>query len=152
METDFGRCLATSGDGYIEFYGQKTKEKIDNFRNKNTLIDLHIHSSYSDGDLTPNELIQLAVSKNIGTISITDHDTLLGNQNIDCPLDNIRYIPGIELSAKTDKRRMHILGYGIDIYDINLNKKMSELQNNSINSLVIFEIPSNIPSFFAGVI
>lgn len=99
------------------------------------LIDLHIHSTYSDGEYTPNELIEKAIEKGIGTISITDHDTLMGNQNI---LDEgiIQIIPGIELSAKTESGRMHILGYGIDIYNEDLNKKMINLQNNSVYSVL----------------
>jgi Predicted metal-dependent phosphoesterases (PHP family) len=101
------------------------------------LIDLHMHSSFSDGELKPNELIKLAVEKGIGTIAITDHDTLLGNQNINC--DETKFldiISGIELSAKAEKGRMHILGYGIDIRNKELNEKMKELKNNSIYSVL----------------
>ena len=101
-----------------------------------TLIDLHTHSSYSDGDLTPNELIKLASQKGVGIISITDHDTLLGNQNITCNLDNIRVIPGVELSAHSDQGRMHILGYNIDINNQALNKKMQKLKDDSANSVL----------------
>lgn len=105
----------------------------------NKLIDLHTHTCFSDGELSPNELLKLAIKKGVGTISITDHDTLLGNQNIiynteETKLLNI--IPGIELSAKTDKGRMHILGYYININDKDLNEKMKELKNNSIYSII----------------
>lgn len=103
--------------------------------NNNGLIDLHTHSCYSDGDLNPNDLIKLAISNGIKTIAITDHDTLLGNQNINKDITEIKIIPGIELSAKVNVGRMHILGYGIDIYDSNLNNKLQELQENSVNSV-----------------
>lgn len=42
------------------------------------LIDMHTHTIYSDGDLAPRELIELAISKNIGILAITDHDTIEG--------------------------------------------------------------------------
>lgn len=105
---------------------------------ENQTIDLHTHSCYSDGDLTPDELIKLAISKNISVIAITDHDTLLGNKNIDYTSlsGEIEIIPGIELSAKTDIGMMHILGYGIDLNNSDLNKKMGELKENSINSVL----------------
>ncbi|MDD4036589.1 MAG: PHP domain-containing protein [Bacilli bacterium] len=104
------------------------------------LIDLHIHSNYSDGSLSPNQLIELARDSGVGIISITDHDTLLGNQNIVynqiLESGDVKIIPGIELSAKVNRGRMHILGYDIDIYNKLLNKKMEELRGNSLNSVL----------------
>lgn len=102
----------------------------------NDLIDLHLHSYYSDGELSPDELIKQAKKKNISTIAITDHDTILGVKNITYKDNSIQVIPGIELSAKVDKGRMHILGYGIDIKNKELNDKMSELRDNSLNSIL----------------
>lgn len=103
------------------------------------MIDLHTHSCYSDGEYTPNELILKAKSEGIKMISITDHDTVLGNQNITLKKEEksgIRIIPGIELSAKVDKGQMHILGYNIDIYNNELNQKIKELKNNSFYSVL----------------
>ena len=107
----------------------------------NKLIDMHTHTNYSDGQLSPQELIQLAVDKNIGVLAITDHDTLEGIKTVDRSdkviVDSgIRIINGIELSAKVTKGRMHILGYNIDINNELLNKKMLELKDNSINSVL----------------
>ena len=103
-------------------------------------IDLHTHSIYSDGDLTPDELLKKASENNIKTISITDHDNILAYENIkECECIKkglINLIPGIELSAKTNKGRMHILGYGIDINNKELNNKMKELKNNSFYSII----------------
>ncbi len=104
---------------------------------KDKLIDLHIHSYYSDGELSPLDIVNIARDRNIGTISITDHDTLLGNLELfKYEINDIKIIPGIELSAKADKGRMHILGYNIDIYNKELNDKMDELRNNSIYSVL----------------
>lgn len=101
------------------------------------LIDMHTHTNYSDGELSPDELIKLAIERNIGTMAITDHDTLLGIKCVEKDkYPDIRIINGIELSAKVDKGRMHILGYGIDLENDTLNKKMKVLQDNSLNSVL----------------
>lgn len=105
------------------------------------LIDLHTHTSYSDGELSPQELIRLAIRKNIGTLAITDHDTIDGIKQIDRndPLiveSGIKIINGIELSARVPKGTMHILGYDIDLNNENLNRKMEELKDVRINSVL----------------
>lgn len=105
------------------------------------LIDLHTHTNYSDGELSPEELIKLAISRGIGTLAITDHDTILGIKSVNKDDDyieasGIKIINGIELSAKIDKGRMHILGYDIDLENEELNNKMMELRDNSINSVL----------------
>ena len=109
--------------------------KIDNDK----YIDMHIHSIYSDGQLEVDELIKLAIKNNVGVLSITDHDTLLGNKNISeyyRKSNDIMIINGIELSAKVDKGRMHILGYDYDINNYELNNKMNELKVNSIYAIM----------------
>lgn len=103
------------------------------------MIDLHTHSCYSDGEYTPNELILKAKREGIKIISITDHDTILGLKNINLSQQEkvgITIIPGIELSVKVNRGQMHILGYGIDIYNQELNEKIEELKNNSIYSVI----------------
>lgn len=104
------------------------------------LIDLHTHTCFSDGDLTPNQLVSRAASKNIGVLGITDHDTLLGVQSLNRKVipNDMWVIDGIELTSKVTKGRMHILGLGLDIYDKNLNSKMEELQNNSVYSVISY--------------
>ena len=105
----------------------------------NKYIDMHTHSIYSDGQLEVDELIKLAIKNNVSILSITDHDTLLGNKNIsDCyrKSNDIMIINGIELSAKVDKGRMHILGYDYDINNYELNNKMDELKVNSIYAIM----------------
>ena len=106
------------------------------------IIDMHTHTNYSDGDLSPQELIKLAITKGIGTLAITDHDTIEGIKTISIndkeSINNeIKIINGIELSARSNKGRMHILGYGIDLDNETLNKKMITLKNNSINSVLL---------------
>ena len=111
------------------------------YKKSEKIIDMHAHTNYSDGDLSPQDLIRLAIDKRVGTLTITDHDTIEGikkvNRNEDIIVDTgIEIINGIELSAKSDKGRMHILGYGIDLNNVALNKKMTDLRDNSINSVL----------------
>lgn len=79
------------------------------------MIDLHCHSTYSDGSLTPHELIQLAVSKRLTALALTDHDTIDGIEDFlaaakDAPIEAV---PGIELAAceaDSPHQSYHILG------------------------------------------
>ncbi len=105
------------------------------------IIDMHTHTNYSDGELSPEELIKLAIDSNIKTLGITDHDTIEGIKRVNRDSEyiiksGIEIIDGIELSCKTDHGRMHMLGYGIDLNNHDLNQIMSELRDNSINSVL----------------
>ena len=106
----------------------------------NKLIDLHSHTTYSDGELTPQELIYLAIDSNIGMLAITDHDTLNGVKNINredkkIKESKIQIIDGIELTAYVEKGLMHILGINIDKNNKELNEQMDRLRNNSISRM-----------------
>ena len=75
--------------------------------------DFHIHSTCSDGGLTPSEIVKLAKRKEVDIISITDHNNTDG---IDEAIEEgksqgIRVIPGVELSTRYNKCRVHVLGY-----------------------------------------
>jgi predicted metal-dependent phosphoesterase TrpH len=98
------------------------------------LIDMHIHTVYSDGEKTPIEIVHMAKENNVSTFSITDHDTILGVQELlkNYNEPNLRFISGIELTAKINKGRLHILGYGIDPYNKKLNESLVFLKENSI--------------------
>ena len=124
--------------------------------NDDKIIDLHTHTNYSDGDLSPNELIKLAIKNNIGTLAITDHDTIDGIKSVNknakfIKKSGIKIINGIELTAKVSKGRMHILGYYIDLENKELNKKMEELKDNSINSVlsIMEQIKKDYDIFFS---
>lgn len=121
-------------------YNLKT-DSLENFQKINPYIDMHTHSIYSDGQLEPNQLFKEAIKNKVGTIAITDHDTLLGNKNIlygenHPETRQLHIINGIELAAKIDRGRMHILGYDFDINNSSLNKKMAELRTNSVYSVL----------------
>ncbi len=95
-----------------------------------SLFDLHIHSTCSDGALTPTELIALAEKSRIQTISLTDHDTIEGLPEAfsQAKKNKIDIISGIELSASINSRSIHILGYGLDINNRNLLNELKIIQ------------------------
>lgn len=97
---------------------------------KDYKIDMHMHTIYSDGELTPEKLIKRAKKNNVNVLSITDHDTIMGLKNITSNY-GINIINGIEMTAKVDKGRMHILGYDFDIDNQKLNNKLKELRTKS---------------------
>ncbi|MQG51094.1 MAG: PHP domain-containing protein [SAR202 cluster bacterium] len=97
-------------------------------------VDLHLHTTYSDGALTPDKLVELALKNNLGIIAITDHDctdgideAMLASQG-----KNLTIIPGIELNTDTDEGEIHILGYFIDYKNKDLQKLLIECRNNRV--------------------
>ena len=81
--------------------------------------DLHIHSWYSDGKLSPEKIIQKAKSCNITLISICDHELIDVYEGFDnlCADNNINFITGVEIIAVMDGEQYHILAYGFDTED-----------------------------------
>lgn len=80
------------------------------------MIDLHTHSTESDGTLTPEELMQLAADTGLSAIALTDHDTVGGLSKAE-PVARqlgIELIPGIELSTDYNGTEVHMLGFYID--------------------------------------
>ncbi len=78
--------------------------------------DLHTHTNYSDGYYSPAELLQKALDKGIGMISITDHDSVSGVNEARkfSSKIGIEIIPGLEISTEIGDNEIHILGYFID--------------------------------------
>lgn len=76
------------------------------------MLELHCHTTCSDGTLTPEELVQAAIAAGVKALAITDHDTLAGwDQAIAAAGDQLEIIPGLELSTVHRERSLHILGY-----------------------------------------
>jgi predicted metal-dependent phosphoesterase TrpH len=99
-------------------------------------IDLHIHSTASDGSLTPAEIIAHARQQHLAAIAITDHDTTAGVDAImarGLPSD-LQFISGVEISAAAPQSfpcqgSLHLLGYGINPDDRHLQDALKRLQN-----------------------
>jgi hypothetical protein len=81
------------------------------------MIDLHAHSTFSDGSLTPEELAQLAAETGLTAMALTDHDCTAGVPRFvaACASHGIQGIPGVEISADVKKGTLHMLGYFLDI-------------------------------------
>lgn len=75
--------------------------------------DFHIHTNFSDGTLSPTEIVQRAFENNVKVLAITDHDTLTGiDEAIEESIKhNIILIPGIELSTQHNNESIHLLGF-----------------------------------------
>lgn len=94
-------------------------------------IDLHIHTSKSDGILTPKEVIDEAKKNNVNVISICDHDTI-DAYTLDlleyAKKNNIKLIYGVEISTKYKGYGYHVLGYNIDIFNKDLKEELSKIR------------------------
>ena len=94
------------------------------------MIDLHTHTKGSDGEKTPEELIDFAISNNIKALAITDHDTI---DSIEKAMDYARdkeilLIPGIEFDTEFKNGEMHILGLFIDYNNEKLNQRLLKIK------------------------
>ncbi len=87
-------------------------------------IDLHIHSVYSDGNLTPSQIVDVAMEKKLLAISITDHDNIksykiakeyLNQITREKGKNNLELIPGVEINTLWNNKEIHILGYYMDL-------------------------------------
>jgi len=80
-------------------------------------IDLHVHTTASDGRLSPSEVVQRAIEQGVEVMAITDHDSVAGIEEALTEAGkypNIMVIPGVEMGADVPKDEMHILGYFVD--------------------------------------
>lgn len=98
----------------------------------NPLVDLHLHSTFSDGRYTPAQLVEEAAAKGIGVIAITDHDSWNGvteAQAAAARLGSVRVLTGVELGAQWENDSVHILAYHVDRGCEALHAKMDELRH-----------------------
>lgn len=101
-------------------------------------IDLHIHSNNSDGTFTPKQLVDIADKNNVGTLSITDHDSISGLDEFKC---NIPYdmlgVKGIEFSSfiidNGERIKLHILGYCFDENNYLFQSLVNEMTEKRID-------------------
>ena len=109
--------------------------------NKRGGIDLHIHSTASDGTLSPTEILRLAQHLQLSAISITDHDTTDGSRSAlttGIP-ESLDFLTGVEISASPPESfacasgSLHILGYAFHLDDPALNQALARLQESRKN-------------------
>ena len=98
-------------------------------------VDLHLHTIVSDGEITPDDILSCAKELKLGKISITDHDAIGAyihfGEDIFQKAEKmgISLIPGIELDSYYTDVEIHILGYGIDINNKELNEHLSHVHS-----------------------
>ncbi|NLO46917.1 MAG: PHP domain-containing protein [Clostridiales bacterium] len=105
-------------------------------------IDLHIHTSASDGTLSPQEVVSRAQAKGLKAVAITDHDTVRGIIPSEGPLE---VIPGIELSAEHEGKEIHVLGYFINPFSKELNDELKAVVDgrNQRNESIILRMAAD---------
>ena len=98
-------------------------------------IDLHIHSTASDGTLSPTDIIAMAVRLRLGAIAITDHDSIAGSREalLSGIPPELGFLTGVEMSAEPPPSypgsgSIHILGYALRLDDPELNRTLERLQ------------------------
>lgn len=96
-------------------------------------VDLHLHTTASDGRLSPGEMVRLAAERGLEVIAITDHDTIDGiaaalEAAISYP--SLRVIPGVEVNTDIPHGEIHILGYFIDYESEELRRTLEGLRNS----------------------
>jgi hypothetical protein len=125
---------------------------------KAKFVDLHLHTSYSDGNLTPDELMKKAKQAGLKCISIVDHDNIDGTDEavkLGKQLD-IEVIPGVELSTTVDNLDIHILGYFVDYHDKTLldylkffREERLKRAERIVNKLNKLKVPLKLESVIA---
>ena len=107
-----------------------------------TEIDLHIHTTKSDGSLTPHEIIDEAVKNGVKYLAITDHDTLgaYNEELFDYARDQgVKLITGVEVSTRFNGKGFHILGYNVDYKNKELNELLKKIRETRVKYLIDVE-------------
>jgi predicted metal-dependent phosphoesterase TrpH len=92
-------------------------------------VDLHAHTTASDGTLSPEALVDLAASRGLAALGVTDHDTVdaLDAAAVRAARVGIALMPGVELSTTERGAEVHVLGYGVDRHDSSLRSALADL-------------------------
>src|SRR5690348_1221289 len=94
-------------------------------------LDLHLHTTFSDGSRTPSDVLALAGKAQVTALAITDHDTVAGLPEAIAAGHSlgIEVIPGIELSSRWGQTELHILGYFLDWNDQEFQRQLTRFQD-----------------------
>lgn len=108
-------------------------------------LDLHIHTTASDGTWTPKELIEQAQLVRLGALAVTDHDSVGNVAEVQqlALANNLKFLTGVELNSTKAGLNFHVLGYGLDINNKALQELMQHniglLEDKDVESIVILE-------------
>ena len=108
--------------------------------NPDSNIDLHTHSTASDGSDTPTMLVQNALDAGLHAIALTDHDTVSGlDEFVSAPTDRFLYrIAGLEFSCHYEKKEVHIVGLFIDPANETLLKQLEQRRDDRFQRLRLY--------------
>ena len=95
-------------------------------------IDLHTHSTFSDGTFTPLQLVKYAEEKGLKAFALTDHDTTEGVKEAKSIETNVEVISGVEISTRYDKKEIHIVGLYVNENDADLNKQLKYYREKGV--------------------
>ena len=112
--------------------------------------DLHLHTYFSDGTFSPEELVGHGVRLGFAALSLTDHDSVEGCARMAevCEASGITFIPGTELTAEHEDTELHILGYFVDTQNQKLLTEIARFQvvrQNRIREMVARLNELNMP-------
>jgi len=95
-------------------------------------LDLHLHTTHSDGSCTPTEVVNMAHRTAVKALAITDHDITTGiaEATVAGQQYEIEVIPGVEISSILNNSELHILGYFLDWQDADLNGRLKTLRDS----------------------
>lgn len=95
-------------------------------------VDLHSHSTVSDGLLSPRELVRYAAEQGVGVLALTDHDDVAGMPEAreEAAARGLRLVPGTEISVTWRRRTIHIVGLRIDAEDAALTAGLARLRES----------------------
>ena len=99
-------------------------------------VDLHLHTTFSDGTLTPTELVTLCAERGLKVISISDHDSTEGMAEALETASNfpeMTVIPGIELSTEVPGSEIHVLGYYVDCGEPSFQRMLAEFREGRVD-------------------
>ena len=99
-------------------------------------VDLHLHTTYSDGRLTPTQLVDLVAQRGLRVVAVTDHDSTEGlaeAMEAAAKYPDLTIIPGIELSTDTPGNEIHVLGYFINYADSGFQSTLSEFREGRLD-------------------
>jgi predicted metal-dependent phosphoesterase TrpH len=99
------------------------------------MIDLHSHTTASDGSCTPTELVRLAVETGLTALGVSDHDTVGGVEEATVAAEEagLDLVPGIEISVDYPQGEFHLLGYYVDFRNADFLGRIQYLQDNRVN-------------------
>jgi len=120
--------------------------------------DLHLHTRFSDGTYSPEELAAQAVRHGFHAVALTDHDTVEGcaATGAACAAQQVEFISGTELTAEQEGQEIHILGYCVDIHHPRLLAEISKFQKvrqdrirEMVTRLNQIHVPLEVSAVFA---